>query len=213
MMKKDRTLLLFLLIAVLIITGVWVVQIVNGYVPYIDTWSNQFVETLHNSIIYQQFRLVTNLGSEFFLVPFVVVMTIVLSILLKKWFVAILFPGGILLTHQLNILIKSLVVRERPSISVAANAEGYSFPSGHAMISMVCYGLIAYLLVKKMKSHVLIFITQTMFVTLIFLIGISRYVIHVHYITDIVAGFALGFICLIGLIYVYERMESVLSRS
>ena len=123
------------------------------------------------------------------------------------------FPGGILLTHQLNILIKSLVVRERPSISVAANAEGYSFPSGHAMISMVCYGLIAYLLVKKMKSHVLIFITQTMFVTLIFLIGISRYVIHVHYITDIVAGFALGFICLIGLIYVYERMESVLSRS
>ncbi|MBR3119145.1 phosphatase PAP2 family protein [Oceanobacillus sp. FSL K6-0127] len=213
MMKKDRTLLLFLLIAVLIITGVWVVQIVNGYVPYIDTWSNQFVETLHNSIIYQPFRLVTNLGSEFFLVPFVVVMTIVLSILLKKWFVAILFPGGILLTHQLNILIKSLVVRERPSISVAANAEGYSFPSGHAMISMVCYGLIAYLLVKKMKSHVLIFITQTMFVTLIFLIGISRYVIHVHYITDIVAGFALGFICLIGLIYVYERMESVLSRS
>lgn len=213
MMKKDRTLLLFLLFAVLIITGVWVVQIVNGYVPYIDTWSNQFVETLHNSIIYQPFRLVTNLGSEFFLVPFVVVMTIVLSILLKKWFVAILFPGGILLTHQLNILIKSLVVRERPSISVAANAEGYSFPSGHAMISMVCYGLIAYLLVKKMKSHVLIFITQTMFVTLIFLIGISRYVIHVHYITDIVAGFALGFICLIGLIYVYERMESVLSRS
>lgn len=213
MMKKDRTLLLFLLIAVLIITGVWVVQIVNGYVPYIDTWSNQFVETLHNSIIYQPFRLVTNLGSESFLVPFVVVMTIVLSILLKKWFVAILFPGGILLTHQLNILIKSLVVRERPSISVAANAEGYSFPSGHAMISMVCYGLIAYLLVKKMKSHVLIFITQTMFVTLIFLIGISRYVIHVHYITDIVAGFALGFICLIGLIYVYERMESVLSRS
>lgn len=213
MMKKDRTLLLFLLIAVLIITGVWVVQIVNGYVPYIDRWSNQFVETLHNSIIYQPFRLVTNLGSESFLVPFVVVMTIVLSILLKKWFVAILFPGGILLTHQLNILIKSLIVRERPSISVAANAEGYSFPSGHAMISMVCYGLIAYLLVKKMKSHVLIFITQTMFVTLIFLIGISRYVIHVHYITDIVAGFALGFICLIGLIYVYERMESVLSRS
>ncbi|RHW34387.1 PAP2 family protein [Oceanobacillus profundus] len=213
MMKKDRTLLLFLLIAVLIITGVWVLQIVNGYVPYIDSWSNQFVETLHNSIIYQPFRLVTNLGSESFLVPFVVVMTIVLSILLKKWFVAILFPGGILLTHQLNILIKSLVVRERPSISVAANAEGYSFPSGHAMISMVCYGLIAYLLVKKMKSHVLIFITQTMFVTLIFLIGISRYVIHVHYITDIVAGFALGFICLIGLIYVYERMESVLSRS
>ncbi|MFD1446035.1 phosphatase PAP2 family protein [Oceanobacillus profundus] len=212
-MKKDRTLLLFLLIAVLIITGVWVEQIVNGYVPYIDTWSNQFVETLHNSIIYQPFRLVTNLGSESFLVPFVVVMTIVLSILIKKWFVAILFPGGILLTHQLNILIKSLVVRERPSISVAANAEGYSFPSGHAMISMVCYGLIAYLLVKKMKSHVLIFITQTMFVTLIFLIGISRYVIHVHYITDIVAGFALGFICLIGLIYVYERMESVLSRS
>ncbi|WP_240033725.1 phosphatase PAP2 family protein [Oceanobacillus profundus] len=212
-MKKDRTLLLFLLIAVLIITGVWVLQIVNGYVPYIDSWSNQFVETLHNSIIYQPFRLVTNLGSESFLVPFVVVMTIVLSILLKKWFVAILFPGGILLTHQLNILIKSLVVRERPSISVAANAEGYSFPSGHAMISMVCYGLIAYLLVKKMKSHVLIFITQTMFVTLIFLIGISRYVIHVHYITDIVAGFALGFICLIGLIYVYERMESVLSRS
>ncbi|WP_339228832.1 phosphatase PAP2 family protein [Oceanobacillus sp. FSL K6-2867] len=212
-MKKNRTVLLFLFVAVLIITGVWVIQIVNGNVPAIDRWTNQFVESLHDSIIYQPFRLITNLGSESFLEPFVVIMAIVLSVLLKKWFVAILFPGGILLAHQLNIFIKSIVVRERPSISAAANAEGYSFPSGHAMISMVCYGLIAYLLVKKMKSNVLIVITQTTFTTLIFLIGISRYVIHVHYITDIVAGFALGFICLWGLIYVYEKIESVLSRS
>nr|WP_149474535.1 phosphatase PAP2 family protein [Oceanobacillus polygoni] len=213
MKKKGRTLLLLLFVTVLIITGVWIVQIVNGYVPYIDRWSSQFIERLHDSIIYQPFRLVTDLGSESFLIPFVVVMTIVLSVLLKKWFVAILFPGGVLLTHQLNMFIKGVVVRERPSISVAANAEGYSFPSGHAMISIVCYGLIAYLLIKKMKSHVLIVITQTTFTILIFLIGVSRYVINVHYLTDIVAGFAIGFICLVGLIYVYEKLESVLSRS
>nr|WP_280922962.1 phosphatase PAP2 family protein [Virgibacillus litoralis] len=118
------------------------------------------------------------------------------------------FGVGTLTSHGLNILIKRLVERERPSILVAANAEGYSFPSGHAMISMVCYGLLAYFITKNLKSAKATFAVQFLFALLIFLIGISRYMINVHYLTDVLAGFIFGFIFLVGLIYLYELIRN-----
>ncbi|WP_256200822.1 phosphatase PAP2 family protein [Virgibacillus halodenitrificans] len=48
---------------------------------------------------------------------------------------------------------------------------------------------------------------------LIFLIGMSRYVINVHYLTDVVAGFIIGYLCLIALIYIYEAIAKRRSRS
>lgn len=104
-------------------------------------------------------------------------------------------------------MIKALVGRERPSISAALNAEGYSFPSGHAMIPMVCYGLIAYLLGKRMGSGKNRWLVQAMFGCLVLLIGISRFFINVHYLTDIITGFTIGFLFLFLLIAIDKKRD------
>src|SRR5690625_5637596 len=87
----------------------------------------------------------------------------------------IIFGQGILTTYILNQLIKDFIARERPSISVLLNAEGYSFPSGHSMVTMVCYGLIAYFMGTKLASRKATMIIQIMFGCIIFIIGFSRY--------------------------------------
>ncbi|MGJ9459335.1 phosphatase PAP2 family protein [Oceanobacillus sp. CF4.6] len=213
MKNKRQSTILLLLSIVFVVTVGWIVQIINGSIPYIDRWTRGLVGTLDNSVFYEGFRIVTELGSRSFLFPFVIVMAVVIWVLLKNWFAALVFAGGTLATHMLNLFIKNVVDRERPSISVAANAEGYSFPSGHAMIPMVCYGLLAYFLVKKMKSKSAILMTQIILALIVFLIGISRYVINVHYLTDVMAGFVIGFICLVGFIYLYESVQKIRSQS
>lgn len=206
--------LLFIIITVLYIPVIsWVIQMRRGNEPKLDQWSGKYVDRFEDSFVFDFFRSITDLGSRSFLIPFTILVAIILWIVLKDWLVALFFAGGTLISHLLNMLIKEIVARERPSILVEANAEGFSFPSGHSMITMVCYGLLMYFLVKTVKRSRNAIIVQAFFALLIFLIGSSRYVINVHYATDILSGFLIGFTLLIGFIYLFEWIDQNRRRS
>ena len=194
-------------VMMLILCIIWIVKIKAGEVPYVDQWTRGFVAAIADSNVYSVFRWITELGSKSFLLPFTIAMSFFLWYLFRDWLVGILFAGGTLGSHLLNTLIKELVERERPRILIEANAEGYSFPSGHAMTSLVCYGLFAYLITKKIASQKVVLSMKIAFVLLIFLIGISRYVINVHYLTDVLAGFTIGGLFLTGMVYLYEFIQ------
>jgi undecaprenyl-diphosphatase len=212
-LKRNHWVILFLLGAILVVIGLWIVRILRGNMPYVDVWTRDPVLWLNDTYIYTVFRYITELGSQEFLVPFVIIVGILMWVVFKSWLPALIFSGGTLLSHGLNLLIKHIVERDRPSILEAANAEGHSFPSGHAMISMVCYGLLAYFIAKKIASTKLTLAVQIFFSLLIFLIGISRYVINVHYLTDVIAGFIIGYLLLVGFIYLYEALRKWQTRS
>lgn len=206
MRKRNFLLLLFIGLCVVIVG--WVIQIVGGNVPLVDQWTRDLALSYQDTSIYSVAAFVTNLGSRHFLVPFVIIAALVLLVLYKHWLPPLLFIGGTLFTYKINGLIKELTERERPMIEIELNAVGNSFPSGHAMISMVCYGLLGYFLSKRVKSNKISIVIQVIFSFIIFTIGISRYILNVHYITDIVAGFVIGFLFLFGFIYLYERVAS-----
>lgn len=205
-MPRKWKRILSLMTVLLIPTTLWIIQITQGYVPYVDRWTRTFVETAAGTRVYDIFFFITQFGSREFLIPFVIVMAIVLRIVLKNWFAPVIFAFGTLLSYELNGVIKAIVMRERPSILVEANAVGESFPSGHAMISMVCYGILAYFLARGIKSRKQANSIYVLFSTVILLIGISRYIINVHYLTDIVAGYFFGCILLLFYIYFYEKV-------
>lgn len=176
----------------------------NQKMPYIDLWTRSFVDLMAERKGYFLARSLTELGSDTFLVPFTFVMMFVLWILYRNWLPALIFSGGTLLSYFLNLLIKGMFARERPSINIAANAEGYSFPSGHAMISLVCYSLLFYFLMKKLSTKRWIPFLRCVKIALVFSIGMSRYVINVHYLTDVVTGFIIGYFLYKGIVYTYE---------
>ncbi|MBE9010295.1 phosphatase PAP2 family protein [Pseudanabaenaceae cyanobacterium LEGE 13415] len=95
----------------------------------------------------------------------------------------------------LNFLLKNLFQRSRPELwSRTVEVKFYSFPSGHAMLSIVMYGLLGYLLaIRYPKYRNLIILLMSI---LIALIGFSRMYLGVHWFTDILAGYAAGFVWL-----------------
>lgn len=204
-LKKNRWTVLF--IVAFVITAVWVIQLMLDIEPYVDRLTRDMVVWLEDSFLMEPFQFITHLGSSFFLYPFVISVAILLFIWYRDYVPALFFAGGVYLANLINKGIKFITARERPSISPYFNAEGYSFPSGHAMVSLICYGLLAYFLIHKLKKTWQIITVQLASAILIFLIGMSRYILNVHYLTDVLAGFFFGILLLISYIFLYERIQ------
>ncbi len=97
--------------------------------------------------------------------------------------------GGYVLLFN---LLSKLIGRPRPptQIWIIVNLPG--FPSGHAICAVVCYGLLAYLLARKMPSAFWKGVVVAAGVLIIGYFGFSRIFTGGHYLTDILAGYAVG---------------------
>jgi len=84
--------------------------------------------------------------------------------------------------------------RHRPvfAVPVEHTLSGPGFPSGHCVIAVTCYGLLAYLLLPRIKSGFGKFMVIAISVLIVLFIGFSRVFVGGHYPTDAIAGFALG---------------------
>jgi len=82
--------------------------------------------------------------------------------------------------------------RPRPTEQIGIHVSDPSFPSGHAISSMICYGLLAYLLIPKMPSLFWKWLVGIAAIVTILYVGYSRLSLGGHYLTDIIAGYGLG---------------------
>ena len=120
-------------------------------------------------------------------------------ILLGGWLAA--FAGGGLL----NTVLKLVIRRPRPSYAAAfLHHASWSFPSGHAMGSLIGYGMLAYavtlLWVHRRSAQLSVVLVAAL---VIVAIGLSRLYLGVHYFSDVVGGYAAGVLwlsaCISGL--------------
>jgi undecaprenyl-diphosphatase len=97
--------------------------------------------------------------------------------------------GGILL----NSLLKLGFDRPRPQIfKWGTYAASSSFPSGHAMSSIIVYGTVAYLAARLQRRAASRALTLSFAALIIILICVSRLYLGVHYPSDIAAGLVIG---------------------
>src|SRR5215472_5203524 len=110
----------------------------------------------------------------------------------KRWKLAIylLVTGAGALV--LNVVLKSLVGRLRPVVAhPLARGTGDSFPSGHSLGSMICYGALLLVFLPAARGRWRPAFMSAV-VTLIALVGISRILLGVHYLSDVLGAWALG---------------------
>ena len=117
--------------------------------------------------------------------------------ILKNKKLGIIFPLNLVIVTLLNQTLKYIVRRQRPSGYRLIDISGYSFPSGHAMISLATYGLLLYIVSKIIKTKPIKIIISALLITIILLIGISRIYLGVHYLSDVLVGYILSTIYLL----------------
>ncbi|HEY9771586.1 MAG TPA: phosphatase PAP2 family protein [Coleofasciculaceae cyanobacterium] len=99
--------------------------------------------------------------------------------------------GGVILSYGL----KSIFGKTRPDLWQSAIKEvSFSYPSGHALGSIVLYGFLAYLFATRFPQFS--WLIYLLAVTFIGAIGLSRLYLGVHWPTDIVGGYGIGFLWL-----------------
>lgn len=195
LMKKRKQVIGIVAWVSAIVLLVWLASIVPKKGPMLfDEQVIRIIETFQSNWMTNAMEWITELGGKPFLIFVLLVGTAFFLFIYRSYFITALFVIIVPLSAQLNHMLKQLFVRERPAINPLVDAVGYSFPSGHSTSSMVVYGFFIFILQQsewKYKKIVIVF-----FMLLILLIGISRIYLHAHYPTDVLAGFAFGFIIL-----------------
>jgi len=205
---------------ILTIVGLWVFleiadEVLEKQTQVIDKTLMLLVKQLHSPLLDWVMRGASIIGGT-------VVVTLICLILGAIFWVrqqrvyfttlAITAIGGI----GLNLLIKQLFDRQRPQLWQLTTGElnTSSFPSGHAMLSVVIYGFIGYLLAHHFRRWRWWIVS--LIIVLIVLIGFSRVYLGVHWFTDIVAGQAAGLTwlmaCLLNL-EIYRRYHQHRNKS
>lgn len=149
------------------------------------------LQTQASAAVLQWFATLTHLGDTWVLTALALGVAAALwlhqhRLLALGWLVALAGNGA------LTRVLKNLFERVRPEHTHGiAEASGYSFPSGHSSASMVAYAMLAYLATRLLPRawHLPAAMVAG---ALIFTTGWSRVVLHVHYASDVLAGWLLG---------------------
>lgn len=170
----------------------------------IDEWFYQKVVSIMSPGMTVFMKHISNLGSVYALV-LIALLLFFLTAYHKKSFYGIIVAINLLTVWLMNNGLKYMFRRERPNILRIIEITNYSFPSGHAMVSMSFYGFLAYLMLKTKNKKWVKLITVTLLAVIILLIGVSRIYLGVHYFSDVLAGCVFGWIWMIFMIVVVEQ--------
>ena len=109
-----------------------------------------------------------------------------------------------------NFIVKNIIRRDRPIDINLIIENGFSFPSGHSMVSFAFYGFIIYYIYCSRLSKTWKVIIISTLILLILLIGFSRIYLGVHYASDVIGGFVLALVYLIIFIkYIYKKEKKI----
>lgn len=189
---KDNYKLLILLISLVIL--ILFISIFEEQILLIDiNFYNILKKHIINDNLTPYIKLITFFGSAICLIS----ITILLLIFIKDKKISFSITLNLILATLFNQALKHVIQRPRPSKYNIINESGYSFPSGHSMISMAFYGFLIYLIYKNIKNKYLKTLLITILSLLIIAIGLSRIYLGVHYLSDVIGGFIIAIIYLV----------------
>lgn len=182
-----------------------------GQIAQFDLMFSNLLASFRSLSLVKLFLFITMLGNTKTIIIFSLVVLIILIIYKKQNYILSLSVSVIFAVLSDN-LIKYLVGRQRPLVA-AYHAPFFSFPSGHATIAVAFYGFIAYILIREIKNLKSRLNVAFAAFLIIFLIGLSRIYLCVHYFSDVWAGYILGALwVIIGIIiseyYLFKHENS-----
>ena len=192
-MKKK----IVVLISLFVILTICVLLDITGVIDY----------NIYNILSTNEIEFLTvcsNVITSFASSEAIIIITLILIFLLNTNHQRLFVIINTLISAGIIILSKNIFLRERPLIG-SELLSSYSFPSGHSLIATTYYGFLIYLLRRSKCREEYKVIGTTLLTTLIVLICLSRLILNVHYVTDVIAGVILGLVILLVLIYFFDK--------
>lgn len=178
-------------------------EIMNGDIVGYDIVSKLFKFNVSTPIA----KFMTNFGGAIFVIS----LTTILFFVIKDKKIGISIITNLGIVTILNQIIKFIMQRPRPTEFRIIEETGYSFPSGHSMVSLAFYGYLIYLIYKYINNKHLKRTLIIILSVLICIIGVSRIYLGVHYTSDVLGGFLISFAYLI--IYIELVNKFVLEKN
>jgi membrane-associated phospholipid phosphatase len=202
-MRMSKLTYQFLLLSAILAAYFWI-AVKSGKPLSFDRMISSFMTGVFTDYSYPFFTFMDRLGSTFGVGIVSLIFVGWLWLKQKNYLAMAVLALAVAIGNEVNKWLKDLVGRPRPELEHMVNVKSLSFPSGHAMIGMILYMLIAYFIIRDLNARGAKWVTGILAGIWIFLMGISRIVMQVHYPSDVVAGFAFGFIWTFFWIAFYE---------
>jgi membrane-associated phospholipid phosphatase len=179
---------------VMVLFAVLASEVLEGETQHFDDAVRMTVYGVASPRATTVLHAITQLGSPLFLLP----MTLVASLIFlrrRRIRGAILLTATMVGVSLLNWILKSVFQRPRPlpffGLTVPAS---YSFPSGHSLAAFCFYGALAALVTARLRSTFWSALVWAGAVVIIVAVGFSRLYLGLHYPSDIIGGYATGFV-------------------
>jgi len=186
-MKKNlKWMVVAICLIIFIITSV---MVYTGSDIFIDSFLYEFIyKYFISDSVTEIVKSITFLGDVFG----IILICIASLFIFKDKRINMCIVSNLVIVTLLNNILKLIFMRERPSINPLTVENTYSYPSGHSMVSMAFYGYLIYLIYNHISNRKIKYLLIGILSVLIFLIGISRVYLGVHYTSDVIGGFCFG---------------------
>ncbi len=204
-----------LILTVLTLLNIYILALFAGLVEDVvesdsivitDLFVSQHMSVLQDSSIVPAFVFITSLGSTP-ITCLIILLTVILCAVVRQPYIIVGLLISTIGSTAFTFVNKMVFQRARP-IDILLMEHTYSFPSGHATISIALYGFLAYMAIRFSQSFIHQVRILSLALLLCLLIGLSRIVLNEHYLSDVMGGFLVGTLWLIIAISMMEWLTA-----
>ncbi len=176
---------------------------------FFDNKISESIFYLRSDFFDKLFLYITILGDWKFVV-FIFIFVSVLFIIYRRKELIIPFFTLIIGSGLMTLLIKLIINRSRPNITLALIVEKLpSFPSAHSTFVFAIFGFFIYCIWRFRWSIILKYFLTISIIILILIVGFSRIYLGVHFLTDVIAGYLVGLLWVIVVMYISRSSFSI----
>lgn len=190
-MEKIKDNLKWIIFGICVIAFIIILcAVIRFKVLPLDSWViNLIVNNIRRPWLTAFFKVFTFFGEAKLLISFGLIGALIGFFILKDRKRSFCYISNLIIIGGTNWVIKHIVQRPRPETNFRLVEEnGFSFPSGHAMVSTAFYGMIIYYAWNHIENKTLRNLVCIGLTVLIIMIDFSRVYLGVHYLSDVLAG-------------------------
>ena len=202
-----KLLVLFILFLVLgFLCGVVVHELFGEQDDVLDKKTSEFIATeIETGRLTVIMKRITFFASAEFLMAAYTILVLWFWLIKRNNLFAMHVAAIVIASSLLTVFFKKIFQRVRPLDPLIEPLTNYSYPSGHASLGFIFYGLLAYLIWKSKLRPVYKYLIGGAFILFSLLVGFSRIYLRIHHTSDVIAGFCQGIVWLSIAIWFLER--------